>query len=465
MTVLGAAGTERERTSALGREWRDQSAQATVILAGLFAVAATGVVLHGPLVLTIWVLLLAAFFQVRFGLLTLWHPAVLLWWLGIVPSVFPLYFYTGFDVGVAYHSYNADLLWMISLSSLAWGIHLASPSVERRTPYFKVSGLGRTAITRVLVAGFVLISISIAAYAVLYARNGNAYLSDNPEAQRVVQASGSGLIGTVGFTTLILASILLPAGVTALRRRRMIAGVFGFLLMACALMLLSVTGGRTILLRAVLVVAIILVTARGWTIRPSFLLALGSIILALIAVLGSLRYHGEAQSPLLGLLQRLSVDPQVAGAIVSLPGTSGYWHGQALLSSFAVYLPGSNPALGDILKNVLLLSFSGGGVSTPLPAEAFLDFGWLGVFAYPFLAGITIGLLLQWTRGRSPLARLLMEMSVGVAFSGLMGGLGVTLALYALPQFAVSVAALSLFGLWARGESETRTRTDASGTP
>ena len=50
-----------------------------------------------------------------------------------------------------------------------------------------------------------------------------------------------------------------------------------------------------------------------------------------------------------------------------------------------VLLPGYQPDLGTYLKNLMGIKFEGGGITVPLPAEGFMNFGYIGIFLYSII--------------------------------------------------------------------------------
>jgi len=130
----------------------------------------------------------------------------------------------------------------------------------------------------------------------------------------------------------------------------------------------------------------------------------------------------------------------------------GFWLGKALTLPFATYLPGSQPGLGTVLKQDLGLAFSGGGISTPLPLEGYLDFGWIGCALYGLLTGVIGGQLTKRYVRQSERFGLLKLSIVGATLSGAAAGLGTTLATFLVPQMLIVSFALYLL----RRTSEAR---------
>lgn len=388
----------------------------------------------------LWLVAATRYFSLKYGLTSLWNPAVLVFWIGLVPNAAALLFFKRFPFAFPYEQYFLTPIWLIGLTALVWGIHMASGARVIVAERALLSPRNSTSKEKLELLSIILLLISLICYVVLFIANGNTYASTNPEEARTEIVAGSGMIGTLGLTALAVGLVLYVSG-RHVKKVHLLAVPMG----SVSLVLLAMTGTRAILLRMLIIIAVI-VCIRIYGRIPAALLA-GGAALGTIALgaLGAIRFRGSDVGIFDSVLSRLSAEPHVSGMIIEYARSEGFWFGRAASSAFSIYLPGQAPLPGDVLKEELGAEFSGGGLSTPLPAEGFLEFGWVGVVAYGLLAGMLVGLvckLLSSERIRQE-AVLVMCMPLGIALSGIVGGLGTTLAVYLLPQLAICVATLA----------------------
>lgn len=70
------------------------------------------------------------------------------------------------------------------------------------------------------------------------------------------------------------------------------------------------------------------------------------------------------------------------------PDITNFQYGNTFLINFVMLAPGSQPDFTIWLKNLIGISFSGGGVTPTLLGEAWMNFGTIGVFVMFFIVGL-----------------------------------------------------------------------------
>lgn len=369
-------------------------------------------------------------------------PVVLFWWLGLLPAVLPLFFYDQFNVGIASQSYPAGPAWLICYTMVIFtaGVFDKTAALDKQV----VAVVPLSVVANLRIVGFLLLSVSIAANYWIISKVGNPYGSDNPEADRLaLDGGGSGVLLAIGFSALLIGISCSAAGI--FWRGQRLGGFtlfLGGLLTGVATYTMALTGTRSIAVYALVAALVVASVSRFRRVPAKLVLPSFGGLLLLIGYIGQLRYRGESLSIGRLLGDRLSSDIQGGGLIYNLANSDGFWFGKAIVLPFGTYAPGSQPGLGTELKNSLNLQFSGGGISTPLPVEGYLDFGWVGVVLYGCLAGAVLaGLGAFAARYVGPFA-LVFSVGVGVILAGLSAGLGTSLATFVLPTFIVATAAL-----------------------
>lgn len=216
---------------------------------------------------------------------------------------------------------------------------------------------------------------------------GIPLLADNPEQARVEAMKGAGLIHRLSYLPLQMAAILLGI---ILAFRNNIASAKKRIIFLASLMLFTVflnmlTGPRASPLWALIYMYISYELFKHQNVRIRHGISIVVAILTLVAIMGGVRYSGLEEVNLADTVERfvnrIYMNPVNTDRIVrtfenQTLGGNSFW------IDLAVLKPGFQPDLGTILKEKVGAEFDGGGITVPLPAEGYLNYGITGVWIY-----------------------------------------------------------------------------------
>jgi len=207
---------------------------------------------------------------------------------------------------------------------------------------------------------------------------------------------------------------------------------------------LAVGNRGTLVAIGMLAVALMLRKGGSLGLRVLVIAISGLLALTAVVVVGGLRnpdIRGEAATFYVSsFVNRASADTLVGSRIFELVDARGPYGPKAVAWAFAPYLPGTQPNLGQQMKSELGLEFSGGGVTTPVAAEAIILGPLLGVALQVLcVVATTLGI------ARLARSRLLVFRVAGVsALPGIAllpsGGVLSTLSTFLVPTVAVLCA-------------------------
>lgn len=107
-----------------------------------------------------------------------------------------------------------------------------------------------------------------------------------------------------------------------------------------------------------------------------------------------------------------------------VPEEMGFTYGGIYLSTWITALPGETKTIGKLVKEASGLEFDGPGINVTLVGEAFIDFGFVGVFSYSLIYGILLATLYRRVRYSFKSAILyayvIMTFSIGI-MTGVLG--------------------------------------------
>ena len=129
----------------------------------------------------------------------------------------------------------------------------------------------------------------------------------------------------------------------------------------------------------------------------------------------------------------------------AVPGLIDWRLGATYLQPLLTVLPGKQTTFDADLKTVLKQRYAGGGTVPGLLGEAYANFGVIGWFAIPFLAGAALTALYRVCRGGAPeLAALYGFALAHVSIGGVVSGLAVASV---FPYVAYAVLGFAVVGL------------------
>jgi oligosaccharide repeat unit polymerase len=211
-------------------------------------------------------------------------------------------------------------------------------------------------------------------------------LASNPEIARVEAMKGSGIIQRFSYLTLhfgVITYFIIEyfKGHKHINKK--------ILILIIALVFYNIlTGPRSYALWTFILIYIVyqLLNYKKLKILHGILLLI--FILTLIAVIGGVRYSGLSDvnfsDTIIRFVNRIYMNPVNANRIVEFFYNKPI-ETNSFLIEISVLLPGYQPDLGTYLKNLFGITFEGGGITVPLPAEGYMNFGYIGVVLYSFI--------------------------------------------------------------------------------
>jgi oligosaccharide repeat unit polymerase len=393
--------------------------------------------------LTLWLIIAFSLVNEIDDLRRIYRVLPLIWWLGILFTLIPLFFYTTYRVGVENTEFHAHFTYLICVTFILVPIALFTKPQQTEGDQDQ-SGRSLNAGKWISVS-LLSMSTGISTYSLV--TFGNPYLSSNPEQARLSLEGMPGSLTTLAVVFLLIGGAMTGLSLTA-KKNGLISKVIQSAVFFVTLLAIGLTGTRLVVIQALVVFIASLYGSKRRRISYPTLIIGGSMILLILGAIGQSRYVGNEQTLIEAIGSRLSVNVQVSGVLLQHFADLPSWHGQALLTPFETYLPGNQDGLGKVLKGLLGLDFSGGGVATPLPLEGYLDFGPIGIPFYGFLAGLWIvfvnNYILKLNLDRQ--ATLVISVTSGVAASGILGGMGTTIAMYQIPLIVVLYSLYRLKG-------------------
>lgn len=139
---------------------------------------------------------------------------------------------------------------------------------------------------------------------------------------------------------------------------------------------------------------------------PLKIVVFGLVMVGFLAILGYLRYRGEFKLASIVFLWPMLVYALALDRIVNyFPVSHPYLYGSSFITDILAVVPGvKSEFLGNWLKSLIQLTFKGGGIAVTAPGEAYINFGFYGVFFLGLLLGCLGGLIYELYSQRSRVA-------------------------------------------------------------
>lgn len=205
--------------------------------------------------------------------------------------------------------------------------------------------------------------------------------ANNPELARVAAMKGSGTIQRFSYLTLHFGVISYFIVLYITKRKVSIFVIFTIIFLVFYNML---TGPRSYALWALVFIYIAYQTLHFKKLKIMHGLIFLSTILLIVAIVGGIRYSGLAEANMedtvIRFINRIYMNPVNADRIVNFFNTPIPTN--SFIIELSVLLPGYQPDLGTYLKDLMGIKFDGGGITVPLPAEGYMNFGYIGVIIY-----------------------------------------------------------------------------------
>lgn len=244
-------------------------------------------------------------------------------------------------------------------------------------------------------------------------------LASNPELARVEAMRGAGTIQRLSYLPMYFA--IFSLSILLWLKKRKICKTHVVILIAFVFYNM-LTGPRSYALWVPIYLFISLSLLNHGRIRVRKALGLLLLVFSIVALVGGVRYSGlqsfNIEDTVIRFVNRIYMNPVNADRIVdafhyaSIPKNS-------FLIEVEVLLPGYQPDLGTVLKEYVGAEFDGGGITVPLPAEGYMNYGILGAALY----GVIFALLLKFfefvlSRIRNPFYRYTFLVMFSIQFMG-----------------------------------------------
>lgn len=267
------------------------------------------------------------------------------------------------------------------------------------------------------VLGTLGLLVSFAFTTLFFIRAGNIPIfEENPELARVAAMSGNGFVHRISYISLSIGALALVAyDFFKLKKVKSIT----ILLVILLVIYNSLTGPRSQSLKILLQMFLFFLVLKNGKINLRLMLLMGLGLLSITGILGALRGGKEGLSEgFFHLMNRIYMNPINFQRVVELFKNNEYWFGKSIIYDFGVYLPGSQPNLGTILKEMTNAKFQGGGITVTLFGEGYLNFGIIGVFALPIIAAIIFNSVRKVLTKKQQVEHLLLLIILNTSLMG-----------------------------------------------
>lgn len=280
---------------------------------------------------------------------------------------------------------------------------------------------------------------------------GIPMLAENPELARVTAMQSAGTIHRLSYLCLHFGAIALAVSVASHHRHGRATGTRALrrhawrvapLVALCFYNML--TGPRSPALWAIIyfTVSLHLLTNREVSLRRLVIPA--AAVLLIVAIAGGIRYSGvrnvNYDDTAIRFVNRLYMNVVNADRIVE-----AFEHERispnSLWIDLAVLAPGHQEDLGTVLKEHVGASYDGGGITVPLPAEGFMNYGEAGVLVYALLAALLMKFADRVSGiARSPLYGFIFSIILPMQFLGFVSmGIGGVVVKTFIPTVVTAV--------------------------
>lgn len=234
-----------------------------------------------------------------------------------------------------------------------------------------------------------LIIVSTISNAIYILTNANNFFSGDLESSRISATSNSGLILLISGLNMLGNALLFDYCVkTGKKKKILIVSIVLYVF------IYIIRGSRTPILRLFIIFALIYNKKKKISIKT--LLLLFSFIVLLIPTLQIVRSYlsGESITFIKTLFNNLQVGSVNFNYIYEkIPSEIPFQYGSTFLINIKMLLPGSDPDFTLWLKDVLGLSYAGGGLTPTIFGEGYINFGVIGGYVEILVMGLISNVL------------------------------------------------------------------------
>lgn len=279
-----------------------------------------------------------------------------------------------------------------------------------------------------VLSGFILFFIGGFFWLIFIIKNGGEipFLADDVENFRIEARKGVG-----GIT--ILSSILLTYSGTILAMNNRLNPTLKLIIIFLTFFLILSFGNRGPAIMYLLILFIGYVLYKKIKIKMIYPIMGFSVLYFLVVLLGAYRMNAKADLwTKFGLTIGWRPFVNIKNVDLLLNKYDNFLYGYGYWIDLYVLMPGYSPNLGTWLKEYMGLSFDGGSITATIIGEAYVNFGYYGVYLYPLLVTTILlffALYQKYTlfkkNGRLGVNQITLFLLVNVGLSGIVSS-GIT---------------------------------------
>ncbi|MCB8817598.1 O-antigen polymerase [Desulfosporosinus shakirovi] len=276
----------------------------------------------------------------------------------------------------------------------------------------------------------ILIGISFLIWLIYLRENIGVLLSDDFESNRISSQQGNG-----AYLYLIrMLMITIPMLYEELHQKMKVKYWFWALTLISSIILLTL-GGRSPIF--IIIIQMVIYRIIAEKVQPELIIKYGIIVLISTAILGMLRTglsDDENITTITNALNSVFLNGNYNLSYIfgKFPSQIPFQHGYTYLINFEMLMPGPDLDFTLWIKEMLGMSFRGGGVTPTIIGELYINFNYAGIFIGMFIMGI-VGKVLYLYLCKSKLKSYPVYLSVVFALS-VSGGI----ANYSIPVLLYS---------------------------
>lgn len=230
----------------------------------------------------------------------------------------------------------------------------------------------------------IILCVSLLANILFFSKNMELFLSGDLENARIDAQAGNGAIIAIGsliFPSIGMLYYCYKNGVEC--KKVLIFALIVFIILNI------IKGSRTPIVKMVLLIVLIFNNYKKINFKKIF--RIGIYILIILVALQVLRNcMSGLNSNFFTEMKNILINGSINFNYIykTFPGKVNFQHGYSYLINFIMLRPGSDPDFTLWLKDIIGLSYAGGGLTPTLVGESYLNFGIIGIILSMILTGV-----------------------------------------------------------------------------
>lgn len=329
-------------------------------------------------------------------------------------------------------TYNVICICIVPLYLIILGTKIVPKKMKNRSPN---SHIHFNLFSRKDVI-FILYSISTLAglyFVIKYSR----FVSSNLAENRVNVMSGNGLLMLLLRLPIFLVPMMINLYYDYKKYRINSLFINKYSILICLLLsafILLLTGYRTRFL--MLILFSFLVFSKNKKIPLKYYVYFAVLILVLVFAYGALRDSNSIWRQIRTELIRNVINLNYIFNF--FPKYVNFQHGYTYLIDFIMLKPGPDLDFTMWLKETLMLSFSGGGVTPTLMGELYMNFGFASIFIGSFLYGVTIKIIDNNYKEKRSIFYIFLCWDMAAALAGGLSNVLVDFAMFGFISYVIN---------------------------